>query len=104
MFNEDQKKHIIEVLDNKFQNLNKPISCPMCGNGKFTLAGGYFVSILQDNVNNIALGGSSLPTVSIICTNCGFVSQHAVGLIGLLPKKEEKKDGKDNDKENKGGE
>lgn len=88
MIDDIQKKQIIELLDARFRKLNKPFHCPMCGNTNFTLTDGYFSPVMQDDLNTFKLGGPSVPTVSIICNNCGFLSQHAMGMLGLLPKKE----------------
>lgn len=59
--------------------------CPMCGHNHFVLADGYFNNTLQKDLKNISLGGSGIPTISIVCSNCGFISQHALGVLGLLP-------------------
>jgi hypothetical protein len=59
----------------------------MCGHNKFILTDGYFNHSVQANTNNISIGGPSVPTIAIICSNCGFVSQHAIGLLGLLNNK-----------------
>lgn len=58
----------------------------MCGKNSFTLADAYIRLELQDDLRNINLGGPSIPTASIICTHCGFVSLHALGILGLLNK------------------
>jgi hypothetical protein len=64
--------------------------CPMCGHDSFVLADGYFIHSIQPNLGGgLVLGGPSVPTVAIVCSKCGFVSQHAVGVLGLLPSKKE---------------
>jgi len=69
--------------------------CPMCGNNSFNVGAAYFNNPLQDSLESFNIGGPSVPTVPIICTKCGFVSQHAVGILGLLLKTEkDKEDGK----------
>ena len=67
--------------------------CPMCGNKHFALVDGYFSHAIQTDLERVSLGGSGIPTIPIICSKCGFVSQHALGVLGLLPK-EEKNDKK----------
>lgn len=84
--NKKQKEQIIEALRNKGV---KGI-CPMCGNKHFVLADGYFNNTLQADIVKLSLGGSGIPTAPIICSNCGFVSEHALGVLGLLPKDEKK--------------
>lgn len=58
--------------------------CPRCGNEKFFLTEGYFVQSLQDEAKGIVIGGPGLPSVVVVCTHCGFISQHALGVLGLL--------------------
>lgn len=91
MLDENQKRHIIEVLTTRFKKFNKPFICPMCGNGNFSLTDGYFQPVLQEDLTKLNLSGQTVPNISIICGNCGFMSQHALGTLGLLPKKEQAK-------------
>ena len=94
--NEEKQKIVVEL--NKRINSGE-IKCPMCGNKHFIIADGYFNSIMQDNLNNIALGGPSIPSIAIVCSKCGFISSHALGVLGLLPKQtEESQKGGENGK------
>lgn len=81
MISKKKKEEIAKILDEKL----KGIKCPMCHKDSFIIADGYFNNVLQDNLDGLVLGGSTIPTISIICSNCGFVSQHALGALGLLP-------------------
>ncbi len=83
---EEKKKEIIETLENKGAKL----PCPRCGSQSFTLLDGYFTQPLQNNLQGLVLGGPSVPSAVITCNNCGFLSQHALGSLGLLPKHEDK--------------
>lgn len=82
MLDNEQKKKVGEALQKRQPNL----ACPMCQNKNFIMADGYFNNSMQTNLEGFELGGPSIPTVAIICNNCGFVSQHALGVLGLLPK------------------
>lgn len=85
LLSESEKKIIIDKLKEK----GVPDSCPMCKNKKFLLADGYFSHTLQTSVQSgIVLGGPAIPTIALICTKCGFTSEHALGILGLLPQKE----------------
>ena len=64
------------------------LTCPMCHQHSFVMADGYFSHFLQNDMKDVSIGGSSIPTIAIVCTHCGFVSQHALGVLGLLPKNE----------------
>ena len=94
MISNEEKQKIISELFTRINSGN--IKCPMCGNEHFIIADGYFNSILQDNLNGIVIGGPSMPSIPIVCNQCGFISSHALGILGLLPKQ--------NDKNQKGGE
>lgn len=76
-----EKDNIVQVLNSK----KAVLPCPRCGQNKFTLADGYLNSPLQQNLNGITIGGPSIPSVAVVCTNCGYISQHALGVLGLLP-------------------
>jgi len=84
---DDRKQEIIKALENKGARL----PCPRCGNQSFTLLDGYFNQTIQTNLVGIVLGGPSIPSVVIACSRCGFLSQHALGALGLLPKGEGQK-------------
>jgi RNase P subunit RPR2 len=96
MISQDEKQKIAQRLGDKL----KDIICPMCHQDNFIIADGYFNNVIQDNLDGLVLGGPTIPTVSIICANCGFVSQHALGVLGFLPVKNVKnKEKKDNDEQ-----
>jgi hypothetical protein len=65
--------------------------CPRCGNRNFSLVGGYFNHFVQTQLGGVSLGGPSIPTAVVACTQCGWLAEHALGALGLLPKKEEAK-------------
>jgi hypothetical protein len=76
----EQKQIIIDRLTER----GVKTTCPMCGNRNFILADGYFNNIMQTDFQNFVLGGPSIPTIATACSNCGFISQHALGVLGLL--------------------
>ncbi len=59
--------------------------CPRCGNNGFTLLNGYVSEPIQADTSNVLLGGPTIPTVITVCNQCGYMSQHAMGALGLLP-------------------
>ena len=81
----EKQKEIIEILYKKLGDS----PCPMCGNKSFSFVDGYFRNSVQDDMQNLVIGGKNIPTVAIVCQNCGFVSQHAIGILGLLNEKTE---------------
>lgn len=91
MISSEKKLEIITKLNKALKVNSQPLSCPMCGNKSFTISDGYTIQVLQDFIDKVQLGGPSIPCVCIICRNCGFVSQHALGALGLVPEKSEDK-------------
>jgi len=87
MFTEEKKKELIEIL----QQRRLTGMCPMCRARNFTIADAYLRNQLQEDLSTLTLGGAAIPSIAIICTNCGFISQHALGTLGLLSQKEDGK-------------
>ena len=86
----DEKKEIVARLDERGVRL----SCPRCGNNSFAILDGYFNQSIQDELmTGLVVGGPSIPSVITACNKCGFMAQHALGALDLLPKKA--KEGKD---------
>ena len=95
MITQEEKQRIILELNKRFGSSG--IKCPMCGNNHFIIGDGYFNSFVQDDFRSLNLGGPSIPSIPIICDKCGFISSHALGVLGLLPKNDnEGKKGGDN--------
>ena len=95
MITQEEKQRIILELNKRFGSSG--IKCPMCGNNHFIIGDGYFNSFMQDDIRSLNLGGPSIPSIPIICDRCGFISSHALGVLGLLPKNDnEGKKGGDN--------
>lgn len=88
-FNKDE---FIEAFEDAVRRKGgKGIICPICSNGKWNIPGGYTMSALQNELVGLKIGGPAIPKVPIICNNCGFVAEIAIGVLGLLPKQEAKK-------------
>lgn len=83
MIDEEEKQRLVLRLNEKFAQ--NGLVCPMCHHNHFSLADGYVNNFMQDNFNGAVIGGTSIPAIPIICTNCGFISMHAIGVLGMLP-------------------
>lgn len=90
LLTKEQSESIIKVLEER--GATKP--CPRCGGTSFSLADGYFAQSVQATQTGIVLGGQILPSVTVICNKCGYMSQHALGVLGLmqLQKNQEKEE------------
>ncbi len=90
MLNESKKKEIAKTL---LERIGKQYECPICHNNHFTIVDGYLVQGLQDNMNSIVLGnGPMIPSIAIVCIKCGFMSQHNLGVLGLMKKNDSTKE------------
>lgn len=83
---EDEKRRIANVISSRIPNL----ACPMCHRNNFIITDGYFNSSINANLQSMVLGGASIPSIGIVCANCGFISHHALGVLGLLNQNEGK--------------
>ena len=81
---------VITRLNERFGKHGKELACPLCSNKNFIVADAFFVNILQPDINKMTLSGKSVPTIGIMCDNCGFMSQHSLGILGLLSAEENK--------------
>jgi hypothetical protein len=90
MFTDEKKKELIEVLDKRLKKRGTQLRCPMCSQPHFSIADAYIRNELQPDLKAVNLGGPSIPTIAIVCSNCGFLSQHAIGVLGLLSVEENK--------------
>ena len=73
------------------RGVNQP--CPRCAARSFSVAEGYFTNALQQDLGTVMIGGVSIPTAVVVCTNCGYLMQHALGVLGLLPTRQSPKSG-----------
>ena len=94
----EEKKRIIDALTERVRKNGRSFTCPMCGNNHFVLLDSYIRNDVQDDFDGVRLGGPTVPAAAIICESCGFISQHALGTLSLLPKKKEEDAPKPEDK------
>jgi hypothetical protein len=84
---QEQKDKIVAKLVERGVRL----PCPRCGNPNFTLLDGYFTQPVSTEIGTLVLGGPTVPSIVTACTQCGYLSQHALGALGLLPAEKETK-------------
>ena len=88
MTKQDKQKYI-QILNDKKATL----PCARCGNTNFSILDGYFRHEVQQKLDgNISFGGAHIPCLAVACENCGNISMHALGALGLLPQGEKLND------------
>ncbi len=73
-----RSNQIVQALKSK--GVDK--ACPRCGGLHFGVVAETFLPI-NDGTGNAIIGGPVVPTVIVACKNCGFVTQHALGALGI---------------------
>jgi hypothetical protein len=58
-------------------------SCPRCGTDSWALVDGYVYHPVGDDAGRLVIGGRTLPTISLLCANCGYLSEHSPVVLGL---------------------
>ena len=82
-----KEKKEIEIIC-KLKERQAKMPCRQCGNNSSTLLDGYLNTSFQLDFKSFNLGSRSIPSVATVCTRCGFISVHALGVLELLPKDE----------------
>lgn len=96
---EEERKKLTEItteLQKRISSKNRVLICPICSNNNFSLSEGYTHRSLSEKQKQTVLGGLVMPSVTLICNNCGYVLDFAIGTLGFLDK-----EGKTNGKEEK---
>ena len=73
-----RQDEVIKALTEK--GVNQP--CPRCGNSNFEVVGESVVPI-NDKPGMLVIGGPAIPVVLVACNRCGYLTQHALGPLGL---------------------
>lgn len=73
--------------------------CPVCTNNQFSLAGGFTTDFLTDKIQGgLIIGGPVLPSIPIVCTNCGNTFFLNAKILGIT--EEDSKEKKEGDNKN----
>lgn len=77
---EEEKQDIARRLNER--GVVQP--CPRCDTNNWFIADGYARVSLQDSPSSpYLLGGRGIPAAILVCTNCGYLSLHAAGILGI---------------------
>ncbi|MDO5534107.1 MAG: hypothetical protein Q4F65_05600 [Propionibacteriaceae bacterium] len=58
--------------------------CPRCGNAQWSLQGHLTTLPLFHPSGTIVLPAPAVPACMVLCVRCGYVSLHALGVLGLM--------------------
>jgi ribosomal protein S27AE len=78
-FTSEQKEEIKQALE----RLGALRPCPRCANTSFAILDGLLNHVVQSSPTALTLGGQTVPCVVLICAKCGYLSEHAMGALGL---------------------
>ncbi|MEK6888807.1 MAG: hypothetical protein AABW80_01735 [Nanoarchaeota archaeon] len=73
VLSKEKTDQIIKKINEAIKRKTKEdLKCPICTNNNFLLAGGFTNDFLMDGFGGgLIIGGPVLPSVPIVCTNCG---------------------------------
>lgn len=75
----DRQNEAIQALRSK--GVSQP--CPRCRNDRFEVVGEAVVP-LNEEPGKVVVGGPAVPVILVACSNCGLLTQHAQGPLGLI--------------------
>lgn len=78
---EEEKQRIIKVIEER----GATFPCPRCGNNKLKLLHVYFDGAVQTGATGFVPGGPAIPVAVLVCIQCGYIMQHSLEILGLLP-------------------
>jgi ribosomal protein S27AE len=80
----DWSDKIIEILKERRINTR----CPRCSVGESYLVGFSQLPLSNDPRESV-VGGASVPVAIVVCPKCGFVMQHSLVALGIIPEEAE---------------
>lgn len=75
------------VIAEKLNERRATLPCSRCGSKEFSILDGFSKFSIQEDTKRMGdtvLGGAAVPFVIIACSNCGAMTPHALGALGLL--------------------
>lgn len=84
--NQEIKNKIANELTKRGVNT----SCHRCNHSNFTLLDGFInLPLTKEISGNVIIGGPQVPCAVVVCNNCGNLSYHALGALGMLNENKE---------------
>lgn len=67
-----------------FEAKKATLPCHRCGTDQFSILGEYVnFQLMEEQAGIKIVGKAVLPTVLVGCNNCGAVTFHATGILGI---------------------
>jgi len=83
-------KKVKDTIAQKLREKGAVQPCPRCAQPNFSLLDGFInLPLSQEVSGNIIIGGPQVPCAVVACNNCGNLSYHALGALGMLDGKKE---------------
>ena len=73
-----------ETLIQALEKAGAKLPCPRCGQGEFSILEGTSAIPSGSQAVGTINFGQVLPVALVACNHCGFIMQHALGILGLL--------------------
>lgn len=80
LLTEDERKEIKDTILSKCPKYK----CFACGCNRLTLFDYIEIGNPLDFWEMVASSFSTVPYITIVCENCGFMGRHAIGALGLM--------------------
>ena len=98
----EEIKKVTVALDKRIASKrNTGFACPICTNNNFIVAEGYTHRDLNKNLQQRTIGGENVPSITAVCSNCGYIFDFSLGVLGFLKPPEEKKEVKNEEEKPK---
>ena len=81
MLSDTERQKILDSVLSKIGSYR----CPICGFHKFTIVDGYVATCLQNNIKNINIGNSFLPSVMVEGSKAANIEREMYTSLFLSP-------------------
>jgi hypothetical protein len=100
------QEEIINKLTKRIESKKTELKCPICNTLDFDLAKGFSTRSMSLEYKKLQLGKNVIPSISLVCTNCGYILDFSLKTLDFVGKFDEifKKEQEELEKEEKNDE
>lgn len=73
-----------EKLAAELNRLGATKPCPRCGHPHFQIVAETSIQI-QEQPGAFVIGGPVIPVVVVGCKKCGYLTEHSLGILNMMP-------------------